>query len=240
MTPRWTLVDFVLVVLGGLGGSLAAGTAAGTAAALLDTPGSDLTVIAALVGQYVGHLGVLWLIARSRDLDAASLGFDIAPGDVLYLGIGVALQIALVILFIPLQQVLLPDGGNAQEVVDIIQQLGSPTARTAAVAITTFLAPLTEELLFRGILLKSMKGRRRIMVVTATVFSLFHLIGVTSWPAGILVFAQIFLVGLVLAHVTLRRGRLGPAIFLHAGFNLLAALVLLLPEQVVEQLTSGA
>ena len=237
MTPRWTLVDFVLVVLGGLGGSLAAGTGA----ALLDTPGSDLTVIAAIVGQYVGHLGVLWLIARSRGLDAASLGFDIAPGDVLYLGLGVALQIALVILFIPLQQVLLPDGGNAQEVVDIIQQLGSPAARTAAVAVTTFLAPLTEEVLFRGILLKSMtgRGRRRVMVVTAAVFSLFHLIGVTSLPAGILVFAQIFLIGLVLAHVTLRRGRLGPAIFLHAGFNLLAALVLLLPEQLVEQLTSG-
>ena len=82
-----------------------------------------------------------------------------------------------------------------EEVVDIIQELGSPAARTVAVAVTTVLAPLTEELLFRGILLKSMRGRRRIMVVTATVFSLFHLIGVTSWPAGILVFVQIFLVG---------------------------------------------
>ncbi|HJR92208.1 MAG TPA: CPBP family intramembrane glutamic endopeptidase [Acidimicrobiia bacterium] len=237
MTPRWTLVDFVLVVLGGLGGTLAAGLGAG----LLDSAGSDLTVIIAILGQYLGHLGVLWLIGRGRDLDAASLGFDIAPGDVLYLGLGVALQVALVVVFIPLQQILVPDGGNPQEVVDVIQQLGSPAARTAAVVVTTFLAPLTEEVVFRGVLLKSLegRGRRLVMVVTATVFAVFHLIGVTSLGAGVLVFLQIFVVGVVLAHVTLRRGRLGPAIFLHAGFNLLAALVLLLPAELIEQLTSG-
>ena len=74
------------------------------------------------------------------------------------------------------------------------------------------------------------------MAVTAAVFALFHLVGVTSVGAGVLVFLQIFLVGLVLAHVTLRSGRLGPAIFLHAGFNLLAALVLLLPEELEDQL----
>ena len=55
------------------------------------------------------------------------------------------MQIALVILFIPLQELLLPDGGNAQEVVDVIQQLSSPTARVVAVAVTTLLAPLTEQ-----------------------------------------------------------------------------------------------
>lgn len=237
MTPRWTIVDFVVIVLGGLGGSLVFGLVAGLAT---DT-GSEVTMVATILGNYVGHLGVLWLIGRGRGLGFASLRLDIAGSDILYLGLGVGLQIALVILFIPLQRLLLPDGGNAQEVVDLLRGLGSGPARVVAVAVTTFLAPLTEELLFRGVLLRSMETspRRRILIVTSLVFAAFHLIGVTSVNAGILVFAQIFLVGLVLAHVTLRTDRLGPAIFLHAGFNLLAAMVLLLPEELLDQLLSG-
>ena len=54
--------------------------------------------------------------------------------------------------------------------------------------------------------------------------------------AGALVLPQLFLVGCVLASVTLRSGRLGPAIFIHSGFNLLAALVLLLPPEMLESI----
>jgi membrane protease YdiL (CAAX protease family) len=42
--------------------------------------------------------------------------------------------------------------------------------------------------------------------------------------------------GLVLGYLTLRHDRLGPAIFTHAGFNLLAAIVLLLPPGVLDRL----
>ncbi|MGH8912416.1 MAG: hypothetical protein ACRDVD_07880, partial [Acidimicrobiia bacterium] len=147
MTPRWTLVDFVLVVLGGLAGSLVFASVASLAGG--DGP-SDVTIIVSIVGQYVGHLVVLWLIGRGRGLGSASLGFDIVPADVLYVGLGVALQIALVILFIPLQRLLVPEGGNAQEVVDLLAGLSTPVGRVTMVAVTSFLAPLTEELLFRG------------------------------------------------------------------------------------------
>lgn len=236
MTPRWTFVDFVLVVLGGLLGTLVFGLAAGLASGTTD----EITSIVTILGQYVGHLGVLWLIGRGRSLGLASLGLEIAPTDVLYVGLGVILQIALLVVFRPLQELLLPDGETAQDVVEIIQSLSSPAARVTAVAVTGFVAPLTEEIIFRGVLLRSMIHRpaRRVMVVTSLVFALFHLIGVTSVNAGIIVFAQIFLVGLVLSHLTLSRGRLGPAIFLHAGFNLLAAIVLLLPEEMLEQISA--
>jgi membrane protease YdiL (CAAX protease family) len=33
-----------------------------------------------------------------------------------------------------------------------------------------------------------------------------------------------------------RKGRLGPAIFIHSGFNLLALLILLMPPDLVERL----
>jgi membrane protease YdiL (CAAX protease family) len=47
----------------------------------------------------------------------------------------------------------------------------------------------------------------------------------------------LFILGLVLARLTQRTGRLGPAILLHSGWNLLSALVLLLPSDILEQVS---
>lgn len=230
-------MDLVLVVLGALGGSL---VGQGAAAAFTDDVNTLLLV--SFAGQFVGTLGVLWLLGRSKGLGYESLGFDIQPGDVLYIGLGVGLQIAIALLFIPLQEVLVPEGEPSQDLIQMFSQLDSGAARIAMTAIAVFLAPLTEELMFRGVLLKSLVHRSRtfVLVVTSLVFALFHLAGTSSMGAGILVFIQIFLVGLVLAHLTLRHGRLGPAIFVHSGFNLLAALLLLLPEEVMEELGQAA
>jgi membrane protease YdiL (CAAX protease family) len=73
-------------------------------------------------------------------------------------------------------------------------------------------------------------------VVSAIVFSLFHVLGLAAdnlLAAAAVVLPQLFIVGAVLAWVTLRSGRLGPAIFLHSGWNLLAALILLLPPELL-------
>ena len=72
------------------------------------------------------------------------------------------------------------------------------------------------------------------MVLTSLVFAAFHTLGLDPerlLQAAAVVLPQLFLVGLVLAWITLRTGRLGPAIFIHSGFNLLAALVFLLPPE---------
>ncbi len=233
MGTRWTIIDLVLVVLGALGGSLAGAAAA----AALGADDNSLILIS-FAGQFVGTVGVLWLVARNRGLDAASLGFEIRPTDTLYLGLGVVLQIAVALIFIPLQQVLVPEGGSSQDLTQLFSRLDSPGARVAMAAIATLLAPVSEELMFRGVLLQAIshRSRRVILVVTATVFALFHVAGTTSGGAAVLVFAQITVVGLVLAHLTLRHQRLGPAIFVHSGFNLLTTAVLLLPPEILEQL----
>jgi hypothetical protein len=100
------------------------------------------------------------------------------------------------------------------------------------------LAPVTEEVIFRGVLLKALRKHSQwfIMVTTAAVFSVVHVLGVDFerfWASAALVLPPIFLLGLLLARITLRTGRLGPAIFLHSGWNLLAALVLLIPADLV-------
>jgi len=103
-------------------------------------------------------------------------------------------------------------------------------------------APVTEELTFRGVLLKTFhdRGRRTIMVLTSLVFAAFHTLGLDPdrlLQAAAVVLPQLFLVGLVLAWVTVRKGRLGPAIFIHSGYNLLAAVVLLLPPELLEPIS---
>jgi membrane protease YdiL (CAAX protease family) len=224
----WTVVDFILVVLGGFLG-------AGIFAALSFVwDAGELLLVVGLAGQYVGHLGVLWILSRSKG--TPDLGFSIETGDLRYLFLGLLLQLALAIVFLPLTEFFFPDGESVQQVGSALASLESTAARVAAVAIAVVIAPVTEELTFRGVLLKSMgnRSRRLIIVVTALVFAAFHVVGLDPdhlLQASAVVLPQLFIVGVVLAWVTLRSGRLGPAIFLHSGFNLLAALVLLIPPE---------
>ncbi len=231
MPKPWSLLDFVLVILGGfLGAALlvAASSVVGE---------DELLLVLALAGQYVGHLVVLWLIARSKGYP--DRGFTIEGRDLLYLGFGLLLQLGLAVVFLPLTTLLLPDGDSAQQVGTALSGLDTTAARVAAMVTAVVLSPVTEELTFRGVLLKSQEHRskRTIMVVTALVFSVFHLLGLDPsrmLSAAAVVLPQLFIVGLVLAWVTLRTNRLGPAIFIHSGFNLLAAVVLLLPPELLE------
>ncbi len=231
MPKTWTVVDFILVVLGGFLG-------AGVFAALSLLWGEDeWLLVLGLAGQYVGHLGVLWLLARTKtDRD---LGFSIEAGDLRYLGLGLLLQLVLAVLFLPLTEFFFPDGESVQQVGSALAGIESTMARVTAVVIAVVVAPVTEELTFRGVLLKSMSKRSRkvIIVVTALVFAAFHVLGLDPahlLEAAAVVLPQLFIVGAVLAWVTLRTNRLGPAIFIHSGFNLLAALVLLVPPELLE------
>jgi membrane protease YdiL (CAAX protease family) len=66
------------------------------------------------------------------------------------------------------------------------------------------------------------------------VFALFHLASVdlSSHPVIILtLMVQLFIVGVILARMVQRSGRLGSAIFTHAGFNLVAVIALLVAPE---------
>jgi membrane protease YdiL (CAAX protease family) len=230
----WTLVDFILVWLGGFVGTgifFAIGTA-------MDD--SDVLFVLALAGQYIGNLGVLWVL-RSRKGNPG-LGFSIVPTDIFYAGAGLLLQVAMALLLLPLSQWLFPDGQPPQEVADLFADADSSTLlKMALLVAAVLLAPVTEELVFRGVLLKAFedRGRRFVIVMTAVVFSAVHVLGLNVdrlLASAVVVLPPIFLLGLILAWLTVRTGRLGPAIFLHSGWNLLAAIVLLLPEELVEGL----
>ena len=79
--------------------------------------------------------------------------------------------------------------------------------------------PITEEIFFRGFIIAGLASRlgiRGAMVVSALVFSLFHM------DPGVLI--PIFITGLLLAWLYRRTGSLWPGIVAHAGQNALALL----------------
>lgn len=232
MLKPWSVVDFVLIWLGGI---LGAGVIYAAARVLGD---EDLAIVLGLAGQYLGSLGVFWLLRRQR---SRPVGFHIEPTDVLYVGIGLLLKIVLAVVFFPLTQLLFPEGAAPpQQVAEMLADIESSLLlKLALVLALVLLAPITEELMHRGVLLQALEGRSRrfVMVVTALVFSLVHVVGLDPerpLAAAAVVLPPIFLLGLALAWVTLRAKRLGPAIFVHSGWNLLAVVVLLLPPEILE------
>ena len=236
MSRQWSIADFALVLLGGF---LGAGV---FLAVSLTFENSELLLIAGLAGQYLGHLLVFWLLTtRKQDPD---VGFSIDRGDTRYVALGLLLQLVLALLFFPLSTLLLPDGDSAQQIGEALSALESTAARVAAIVVAVVIAPVTEEIAFRGVLLKAMSGRSRraAMVVSALVFALFHMLGLDPnrmLEAAAIVLPQLFIVGMILAWITFRSQRLGPAIFLHSGFNLLAAIALLLPPELLESVGNG-
>ncbi len=230
MNRSWTVIDFILIWLGGL-----LGTGVLVAFGVL-ADSDDLLIILGLAGQYIGNLGVFLLIRRFKEDKA--VGFQIEAGDFFYIGLGLIFQIAMALLILPLANLLFPDGRPPQEIADTLANADSLALQVTLVAPAVVFAPIAEELLFRGVLLRALESRGKVfaMVVTALVFSSVHVLGLDFeflWQSALVVLPPLFLLGLVLARVTQKTGRLGPAIFLHSGWNLLAAFVLLLPSDLV-------
>lgn len=234
MTRSWSVYDFILIWFGGLVGT-------GVLFALGVTVGDeDWITVLALAGQYIGSLGVFWILTRYKD--AGEIGLTINPGDFFYVALGLVLQIAIALMFLPLSNLLFPGGRPQQEVAEVLANADTTFLRVALVSAAVVLGPFTEELMYRGVLLEALRARGKVfpLVVSALVFAAVHLTGLdtTQLLASAAVFLPpLFMLGLILAWITQRTGRLGPAIFLHSGWNLLSAFVLLLPTEVLEQVS---
>lgn len=235
MRRSWSVVDFILIWFGGLIGS------ALFIAFAVAIDNRDWTLLLGLAGQYVGNLAVFLIVRHYKD--ARSIGLEIRGVDAAYIGLGLILQIAVAVLLLPLSNLLFPDGRPPQEMADIIAGADTPLLQVGLVLAAVVLAPLAEEIMFRGVLLRSLerKGRGFALVVSSLVFAAVHVLGLDLdmlWQSAVVVLPPIFGLGLLLGWLTQRTGRLGPAIFLHSGWNMLAAFVLLLPEDILQQVAS--
>ena len=166
---------------------------------------------------------IAWL---ARAPGRRPLGVRPAVADLRFVFLGAGLAVALSwATYVVIQAVF----GGDTPVQGVVQSAGDaegPAARWAVVVVSIVLAPVSEELVFRGALLAAVRrwlSARWAAVVTAAVFALTHLAldfeAATAVPA-------LFVMGWVLAAVVQRGGRLAPAVAAHMGFNLVGVLAL--------------
>ncbi len=233
----WRVVDFAVIWLAGLLGAGIVGYGYGILQP--DVSESNL-IIAGLAGRYLATLIVFGWLARVREI--GEIGLTVQPKDTLYAGVGMLSQIVVALLIYPLVVRLFPDGGPVQDIGGVITSPDTTTTLKMTLFVTAVLiAPFVEELLFRGILLKALQrhGRNLAVVVSSLLFTAIHVPGLSMdnmLASAVVVLPPLFVLGVVLAFLTLRTGRLGPAIFLHSGWNLLVASVLLIPRELLERL----
>ena len=145
--------------------------------------------------------------------------FKVRWPDLKFLPLGVLLQALVGALYYPF---------HIQSAGDPVKQIVGHNPAYGMLVIMFFVgigAPFIEELLFRGVILQSMTAlvSPRVRTLAAGLVPAL-LTGVVFGAAhGELVqLAGLALVGTILAVIVQRQGRIAPAIFTHAGFNLIA------------------
>ena len=106
--------------------------------------------------------------------------------------------------------------------------------RGAIKAVTIFLVPIVEEMLFRGVVFGSVRGRSRLwaFIVSTAAFSVYHVWSyVAADPAAWVYLVQYLPISIVLAWIYERSGTIWTSIFFHMGINAMSFYVLNALEQ---------
>lgn len=215
----WRIGDAVLAVVAGFLAAAAAQVAIGP-----DVSASQIFRIV-VPAQILTTMGVIVGLAWWSPSRRSRLGLAMGRGDLSGLAIGAGLQVGLTLILALVIEVFLGGDAPTQEVVEAVDEVFGVVDRTVVVIVAGVLAPLSEELVFRGALLQALlqrHGRSWAIYGTSGAFAAIHLLD----PQAILVVPMLFVIGVVLARQVLATGRLGKAIFTHAGFNLLSVVVL--------------
>jgi membrane protease YdiL (CAAX protease family) len=200
-------------------------------ALLRRSPQPGWIVVCGLVGLWAGFLGAVVLASKSSGTGhvLADMRWGFRRRDPLIgIGVGVVGQFVLLpLLYIPLQ-FFVP---HLSEKLDQPAKHLTGGFRGSEVALIAFLTvvvvPIVEELTFRGLMLRGfLRGFARAgrtlgpalaVVATGIAFGLAHV--------EPLQFLGLMAFGIVLAVLAYKSDRLGPSIFAHGTFNLIAVLL---------------
>lgn len=114
---------------------------------------------------------------------------------------------------------------DTQEVVEAARQADDLAERLGFALIIAVVAPILEEMLFRGALLDALKARTsttRAVWWTGVIFGLVHALD----PAAFLLVPALVALGVILGFVRERSGSLSKPILMHMGFNAVTATAL--------------
>ena len=204
-------------------------------------PAEGATGLLAVVvaSQAVGLLAVLVLLRR-RSVPLRSLVGLIRPFG-RHVGIGAGLGLATIVASLTVVSVLVGLSGNdaAPEQLltgDIIE---SPLQVLLAVLIAVVLAPLAEELVFRGLLHRNLRRRMRVVpatLISSVLFALVHVDVVLSQPIALV---GLTLAGAVMAIAYERTGSLVVPIVIHAVYNATTLVALVVASRLDPDLLVG-
>ena len=195
---------------------------------------ADAFSLVASVLAYGGLVAVIVVASRRSGLGtlAADFGFSFKPIDlVIGLGIGLAGRLFTALL----TGIAITITGYTPERGNLVLSADPLWLVLNGVLIAIIVAPIVEELFFRGLVLRAIRNRllrrnqsdevakRRAtlaaIVVSSAAFMLLHLYQASDWTLFIILAGSTFVVGFLNATVALRTGRLGGAIVGHMVFN---------------------
>ena len=187
-------------------------------------------VVAQFPLLWVGLYASLSFAARSRKESVRALtGFSVHRKDLLYTLAGVMLQYGGGAVYYFLNR----DEEAGQSAKDLIANARNNTVGFVVLAFLVGVgAPVIEEMFYRGLVTQGFQRlfrqrfgapRPRATVGLSVLLSSLWFGAIHLQP---LQFPLLFVVGVVCAVLTLRTGRLGPAIFVHVGFNLTTVIAL--------------
>lgn len=234
---RWGIADivlgfvFIFVVVAGstILGVAVVGLDAIEALADGDLSGTDAVVILGITTFGQGAAMGLWpvIVARWKGRGVVEdFGLRFRPVDIAWgLGTGFVILILAGALGALLTEAL--DVGSEESTnTQIISDAADTQALWIIVAAAVALAPVVEELFFRGLCLRAIEkrfGTTWAVIGSTVLFTIPHFAN-PSLAGTVVLFSIIGMVGLFLALLVVRTGRLGPAIIAHAAFNVVGVI----------------
>jgi membrane protease YdiL (CAAX protease family) len=228
--PRWGLFDVAGVYLASLiiatiGEAIALGIIGAKDLHHLTTGQELRATIAILYVQGIAMIVAVALVALWRGATTSlrhEFGFVVHLRNAPWLLAGFAINVVGSLIIAPLNHL----HGKAvdQHVVTVFKTAHGAQFVLFAVAVAV-LAPLSEELLFRGLLLRSLLREMPTVAavcVAAAVFAAAHLID----PSAYIAVVPLAILALISGTVAVRNWDLSRSIYLHIGFNLLTVIAI--------------
>jgi membrane protease YdiL (CAAX protease family) len=185
-------------------------------------------LLAAVGGQLIGLFASLLFLRLRRVGLAAVVGATRPVGRLLLVGTAVGAGMLVVTSLVVAGLMRLTGSEQPAEQLILDELLRGGASTVLAVIAAVVLAPIAEELLFRGLLFRALLQRRSVhtaALISGVIFAIVHIDVAVSQPLALV---GLTLVGVVLAHAYQRSGSLLVPIAGHAAFNgitLVAALV---------------
>lgn len=209
LTRPWGLGDATVALLLGYAAAIFVGMMLG-----FDESSPIGELFVANLPLYAALGGTPWLVTTLRGAGpGAELGLRVRPIDLAAVPLGGALQVAVGWAYAPFVERSRLEA-PARELAD---RAGGSWGWALLVLMTVVIAPVVEELFYRGLVQRTLRRRLTApaaVAITAVVFAALHF-----QP---LQFPGLFAFGVLAGALAVRSGRLGPAMAAHLGFNAVA------------------